>query len=384
MKLIPRRSASALMAAALGVFLVTVGLNQKQVTAQDMAGQKMEDAFKNIKSFRGLPADQLLPTMVFFEAALGVGCPYCHDNDGAKRELDSKPQKMIARQMIDMVNAANKTTFNGQKRVTCFTCHMGRSTPVGVPNVIGGALPTAQGEDFIAALPPAPPVPTGVTPAQLFDKYFAAAGGAAAVQKTPSLIAAGTVTQRRPGKPFPAQQIEIQSKSGVELITTRAGQNDNLLGYRGASAWAKPGNGAPRDLRYAEGDATRLEDAFNLPAQLKTLLLEPKVERPEVIDGREMYVLSGKTQYLPKVTAYFEKESGMLRRLVYQIDSFVGPYPTQIDYRDIRDVDGRKVPFSWVISQTRNREFTWAFQNIRAAAVEDSKFAKPAATTAAR
>jgi len=344
MNLIPKRSAFAITAVVLGLSL-TVVVSQKQVTAQDLSGQKMEDAFKNIKAFRGLPADELLPTMVFFEAALGVGCPYCHDNDGAKRELDTKPQKLIARQMIDMVNAANKTTFNGAKRVTCFTCHMGRSTPVGVPNVIGGA---------------------------------------AAVQKTPSLIAAGTVTQRRPGKPFPAQQVEIASKPGVELITTKAGQNDNLLGYKGASAWAKAGNGAPRDLRYAEGDATRLEDTFNLPAQLKTLVLEPKVERPEVIDGREMYVLSGRTQYLPKVTAYFEKESGMLRRLVYQIDTFVGPYPTQIDYRDIRDVGGRKVPYSWVISQTRNREFTWAFQNISAAPVEDSKFVKPAATTPAR
>jgi len=383
MNLIPKRSAFAITAVVLGLSL-TVVVSQKQVTAQDLSGQKMEDAFKNIKAFRGLPADELLPTMVFFEAALGVGCPYCHDNDGAKRELDTKPQKLIARQMIDMVNAANKTTFNGAKRVTCFTCHMGRSTPVGVPNVIGGALPTAQGEDFIAALPPAPPVPAGVTPAQLFDKYLAAVGGAAAVQKTPSLVAAGTVTQRRPGKPFPAQQVEIASKPGVELITTKAGQNDNLLGYKGASAWAKAGNGAPRDLRFAEGDATRLEDTFNLPAQLKTLVLEPKVERPEVIDGREMYVLSGRTQYLPKVTAYFEKESGMLRRLVYQIDTFVGPYPTQIDYRDIRDVGGRMVPYSWVISQTRNREFTWAFQNISAAPVEDSKFVKPAAATAAR
>ena len=97
-----------------------------------------------------------------------------------------------------------------------------------------------------------------------------------------------------------------------------------------------------------------------------------------------MYVVTGHTKNLPKVTAYFEKESGMLRRLVYQIDTFVGPYPTQIDYRDIRDVGGRKVPYSWVISQTRNREFTWAFQNISAAPVEDSKFVKPGAAQAAR
>ena len=55
-----------------------------------------------------------------------------------------------------------------------------------------------------------------------------------------------------------------------------------------------------------------------------------------------------------------------------------------IDYSDFRDVGGRKVPHIWVISQVRNREFTWAMQNVRAMAVEDSKFARPPAATAAR
>ena len=53
-----------------------------------------------------------------------------------------------------------------------------------------------------------------------------------------------------------------------------------------------------------------------------------------------------------------------------------------IDFRreHSRDVNGRKVPYEWVISQTRNREFTYAMQNVKAAPVEDSRFAKPAGT----
>jgi hypothetical protein len=371
--------------AALITFLVAVGISQTPVSAQ-RADQKMEDVFLNIKSLRGQPADLLNPTMVYFEAALGVGCGYCHDADAAKRELDSKPQKVIARQMIDLVTTINKTAFAGNKRVTCFTCHQGRNKPIGVPNVVGEELPPALGEDFIASLPPAPAVPA-VSASQILDKYVAAVGGAGAVQKVSSLTAAGTMTQRRPGRNFPSQQIEISSKApGMELIVTRAGQNDNLQAYSASGAWAKAGTAAPRDLRRAEADAMKLEDAFNLPAQLKQMLLDPKVERPEVIDGREVYVISGHTQNLPKVTAYFEKESGMLARLVYEIDTLFGVYPTQIEYSDFRDVSGRKVPYSWVISQTRNREFTYAMQNVRAVATEDSKFAKPAATpaTAAR
>lgn len=384
MKLIPRRSVGALLAAALGMLLMTVGLTQAPAAAQGANEQKMEDAFQNIKSYRGQPADHLIPTMVYFEAALGVGCPYCHDNDAAKRELDTKPQKDTARRMIEMVNALNKNSFGGAPRVTCFTCHSGRPTPLGMPNVVGQPLPPALGEEYFANLPPAPPVPT-MDAGQVLDKYIAAMGGAGAVQKTPSLVANGTMTQRRIGRPFPAQQVEISSKApGMQLIATRAGQADNLLAYGPAGRWAKAGNGAPRDLRRGEGDATVLEDAFNLPAQIKQILMEPRMDRPEIVMGRELNVVRGRMPNLPLVKLYFEKESGILRRIVYNTDSSAGPYPTQVDYSDFRDVGGRKVPHIWVISQVRNREFTWAMGNVRAAAVEDSKFARPPAATAAR
>jgi len=375
----------ATLLAALAAILVVVGLTQTSVAAQGASDKKMEEEFLNIKSYRGQPADHLIPAMVYFEAALGVGCPYCHDNDATKRELDTKPQKETARRMIEMVNAVNKNTFGGAPRVTCFTCHMGRPTPISMPNVVGQPQgPPALGEDYLANLPPAPAVPN-MDAGQVLDKYIAAAGGAGAIQKTPSLVANGTMTQRRIGRPFPAQQVEISSKApGMQLIATRAGQADNLLAYGPTGRWAKAGNGPVRDLRRGEGDATVLEDVFNLPAQIKTILMEPRMDRPEIVMGRELNVVRGRTPNLALVKLYFEKESGLLRRIVYNQDSAAGPYPTQVDYSDFRDVGGRKVPFIWVISQVRNREFTWAMQNVRAAAVEDAKFARPPAATAAR
>jgi hypothetical protein len=369
------KRATVLMTAAF-LAVVLAGIHQTPVAAQS-SDQKTEEAFKNIKALNGQRADMLNPTMVMFEAALGVGCGYCHDNDGNKRELDTKPQKTIARGMIQMVDNINKTTFRGQARVTCFTCHQGRNIPIGVPNVTNSPLPPALGEDFVASLPPPPPVPANVTPAQVIDKYIASLG---AVQQVAGLDAVGTITQRRPGRNFPSQQIEILSKApGMGLTITKAGQNDNLMAYGTTAGWARAGNTAPRDLRKAEADGTMLEDPYNLPAHLKEMLLEPKMERPAVLRGHEDYVISGKTRNLPKVEAYFEKNTGMLERLVYYNDTFFGTYPTQIDYRDFRDVGGRKVPFEWVISQTRNREFTYAMQNVKAMAIEDAKFAKPGA-----
>jgi hypothetical protein len=365
------------MAAAVLGFVLVAGISQRPVAAQT-SDQKVEEAFKNIKALNGQRADMLNPTMVMFEAALGVGCGYCHDADANKREVDSKPQKQIARQMIEMVNSVNKTTFRGQARVSCFTCHQGRNIPIGVPNVTNSPLPPALGEDFVASLPPPPPVPA-VTPAQVIDKYIASLG---AVQQVGSLDAVGTVTQRRPGRNFPSQQIEILSKApGMGLTITKAGQNDNLMAYGATAGWARAGTTAPRDLRKAEADGAMLEDPYNLPALLKQMLLEPKMERPAVLRGHEVFVVSGKTRNLPKVDAYFNKDTGMLERLVYFNDTLFGQYPTQIDYRDFRDVGGRKVPYEWVISQTRNREFTYAMQTVKAMPIEDAKFAKPSASS---
>lgn len=365
---------------ALGTCVLTVGLNQQILSAQAASGTNgpsVDTVFRNIRVLKGLPAELLNPTMVFFEAALGVGCEHCHTADPDRRDLDVKPQKMMARRMIEMVTALNKSTFGGTNKVTCFTCHMGRAIPMRVPIVTGAELPPALGSDYVANQPPPPAVPA-IDPREVLDRFFAASGGGAGVQKSPSLVAAGTVTQRRPGRQVPAQQVEISSKApGMELIATRVGPATNVVAYGADHAWAKAGEMAPRDLRKAEGDATKLEDAFNIPAQLKQMLVDPKMERPEVIDGREVYVVGGRTQYLPQVMAYFTKENGMLRRLVYYIDTPFGQYPTQIEYSAFQDVGGRTVPYSWVISQTRNREYTWAMQSVRAVAVEDSKFTRP-------
>lgn len=370
---IPAERSSVLLAIAVLGFVFAAGFSQQPVLAQS-SDQKAEEFFKNIKALKGHRADMLNPTMVLFEAALGVGCPYCHDPDANKRELDVKPQKEIARQMIAMVDNINKTTFRGRPVVSCFTCHQGRPTPVGVPNVTNHPVPVALGEDYLATLPPPPAVPS-ITPAQVVDKYIASLG---AVQQVSNIDAVGTVTQRRPGRDFPAQQIEILSKApGMGMLITHAGQADNLLTYGTTAGWAKAGAAAPRDLRKAEADGAMLEDPYNLPAHLKDMLVEPKMERPQLVNGHEDYVVTAKTRNLPKVELFFEKNSGMLERLVYYNDSSFGLYPTQIDYRDFRDLNGRKVPYQWVISQTRNREYTYAMQNVKVAPLEDAKFAKP-------
>ena len=68
--------------------------------------------------------------MQTFPAALGVekqgGCNFCHEAD---RSLDTKPAKVKARQMIELVTEINAKFGDGKVHVTCWTCHLGSTMP---------------------------------------------------------------------------------------------------------------------------------------------------------------------------------------------------------------------------------------------------------------
>jgi hypothetical protein len=78
------------------------------------AGPKLaEEEYKNIQALKGLPAEQVIPSMQFIAAALGVDCEYCHVAHA--NEKDDKKPKVTARKMINMMMAINKENFEGHR-----------------------------------------------------------------------------------------------------------------------------------------------------------------------------------------------------------------------------------------------------------------------------
>jgi hypothetical protein len=74
-----------------------------------------------------LTAQNVEITMQNITFALGVGCIYCHDlND---LSLDTKPPKLKARMMLEMVRDINAKFGDGNIHVTCWTCHHASTTP---------------------------------------------------------------------------------------------------------------------------------------------------------------------------------------------------------------------------------------------------------------
>jgi hypothetical protein len=110
--------------------------------AQDHPGEKGVTAaqkYKNIKVLKSLPADQLIPYMRNYNAALGVKCDFCHviNPDHSGFEKDDKPTKDAARKMILMTIDLNKKVKVVDGKVTCFMCHHGQAEPQGHPGSEG-------------------------------------------------------------------------------------------------------------------------------------------------------------------------------------------------------------------------------------------------------
>jgi hypothetical protein len=82
------------------------------------------------KNLKVLTPENVMAQMKTFPVALGVekqgGCNFCHEAD---RSLDTKPAKVKARQMIEMVAEINAKFGDGKVHVTCWTCHQGSTKP---------------------------------------------------------------------------------------------------------------------------------------------------------------------------------------------------------------------------------------------------------------
>src|SRR5260370_37395850 len=62
---------------ALAAVLLWAVCGQPVAAQSDVGGPKMEDVYKNIQVFKGQPAEQMLITMRFFRASLGIAFTNC-------------------------------------------------------------------------------------------------------------------------------------------------------------------------------------------------------------------------------------------------------------------------------------------------------------------
>lgn len=105
--------------------------------------QKKEEPFKNLQVLpKDISSKDLSHIMVDdFSDGLGMSCKNCHAKEKDSEKLDyasdAKPEKQIARAMMQMTLKINKDYFNIDQpaigtsvlAVSCVTCHKGQPHP---------------------------------------------------------------------------------------------------------------------------------------------------------------------------------------------------------------------------------------------------------------
>jgi len=328
--------------------------------------KKAEEQFKNIQVLKGIPADQLIPTMQFISASLGVECDFCHVQ-GAFEKDDKKP-KQTARHMIQMMFAINKDNFDGQRQVTCNSCHRGSTDPQAIPAVM-----TEDSKPASENKPESEEAPGGPPAAQLVEKYVQAAGGAAAIDKITSRVMKGTIDFG--GKSFP---IDFYSKDPEKRISyAHMPEGDSVTGFNGHEGWLGMAGRPLREMHGGDIDGAAIDADLHLPTHLKQMFAAMRTRGTEKIGDREAYVVMAKTGAKPPVILYFDQQTGLLVRLVRYGETALGRMPTQIDYADYRETDGVKIPYRWTLARPSGR-FTIQVSEVKDnVPVDDAKFVKP-------
>jgi outer membrane lipoprotein-sorting protein len=356
--------------------------------AQTAAQQKplmAEDVFKNIQVLKGIPVNQFMETMGFFSAALGYNCTNCHGNEvlgNWEKYADDTPVKRTARRMVGVMNTINKTLFGGRQAVTCYTCHRGGPSPKTVPSLLEQySEPPPDDPDEVEISPRAPTTPT---PDDVLNRYIQALGGAQRLSALTSFVGKGNYEgfDSYHGK----VPVDVYAKiAGGRTVIAHTQNGDSITAYDGRNAWIMGPDKPVSVLQLVPGgdlDGVKLDLDLGFPGGLKQALTQWRTGFPTtLINDRPVQVLQAMAGG-SRVKLFFDKQTGLLTRVVRYSRTIVGPVPTQIDYTDYREVAGVKMPFQWRLTWTDGQSM-YTLDDVQPnVAIDPAKFAKPAAAAA--
>jgi len=341
---------SLLCLTALFLTAVDLGTAARRIAQGDSAESSSgpvptaEQKYKNIQILKDIPADQLIPSMQFIAASLGVECEFCHVEHAPDK--DDKKTKLTARKMITMMLAINKANFDGDREVTCYTCHRGAAHPVDTPILSAENIPAVashahEDDDQQANLPAAQ---------KILDKYLAAVGGADALHKIKTRVQKGNIEAF--GEKYP---IDIYSQAPDQRVSvSHPSSGDSVTAFNGQVGWLAMPHGFHK-MTDAEQQSASIDAQLYFASRLPELYQEFRVRPGDVIEGNSTYMISARGKNLPALHLYFDQESGLLVRLIRYTETPVGRNPAEVDYADYRVHDGVKIAYRWTLTRPNGR-----------------------------
>jgi hypothetical protein len=304
--------------------------------------------------------------MNFVSDSLDVKCDYCHVKNGKNAQggdnwlwdRDDKPAKLTGRRMMKMVLDINQANFNGETRVTCYSCHRGRTDVARLP-----PLPPHEAVHNDAALPAAE---------EIITKYLNAVGGKDAATKVKTIVLKGTV-ERSEGR---NAQFEITLKDNDKyLISLTSPQGVAMQAMNGETGWQKSSAGSKK-LTGGVVDQVRRVAGYFAVIKVTGDFTRMRATGIEKIFDRETYVVVNVVDPETTIRYYFDTQTGLLLRELITKQTLLAPLPEQVDFEDYRDVNGVKLPFLIRTSDSApydnaTRKFTEIKLNVT---VDDSVF----------
>src|SRR3989475_2161431 len=371
----------------IGVLMLAVSTLCNLLPAHGQGGARekplmAEDVFKNVQVLKGIPVNQFMETMGFFSAALGYNCTNCHGDEVVGNWVKYAvhiPLKRTARGMIQVVNTINKDLFGGREAVTCYTCHRGSPSPKVVPSLLEQySEPPADDPNEVEIHRRAPAAPAADA---ILNGYIQALGGDERLAALTSFVGKGSYEgfDTYHGK----VPLEVYANAtGQRTVIAYTQNGDSVTAYDGHNAWIMGPDKPVSVLQLVPGgdmDGVKLDADLAFPGGLKQALTELRAGFPTTtIDDREVQVVQAMAG-ASHVKLFFDKQTGLLTRVVRYSKTIVGPVPTQIDYSGYREVAGVKLPFQWRLTWTDGQSM-FSLDDLQPnVAIDQEKFAKPVA-----
>jgi len=341
---------SRLCVVRLLIFLM-IGWKAKTAHTQSTAGKPVEQVRKNIQVLKGLPDSQLFLLMNFVGDSLGVNCEHCHvkgeknpqtGEDTWLWERDDKKEKSVARDMMRMVLELNRTRFNREGVVTCYTCHRGSTRPERM-------APLPPRDYFAEALKPQPKrvLPTAQ---EVIAKYLSVVGANRQDVLSQAIVMRGTVERVERAKASGPTEIVFKQPNKVRIVETLA-SGVVTRGWNGTTAWVQSSRGINQvtgeNLKAIKATPTTTiaSDGLFSPIKIPDSLSRATLIGVASINDRESYQVIIEDSSTQSIQLFFDVESGLLLRRVNVTNTMLGPLNVQWDFSDYRDVSGIKLPF---------------------------------------
>jgi photosynthetic reaction center cytochrome c subunit len=276
--------------------------------------------------------------------------------------------------MMEMVFAINKNNFDGDREVTCNTCHRGAAHPQAIPAVVAEVLkpeaePKHEHAMKLADMPSGAPV---------LAKYIDALGGPAALGKVNSRVEKGkALTPDGPGMP-----ISIYTQAPDKRVSVmHTPKGDSVTAYNGEGGWLSFPGRPLREMSSEDQMAAKIDAEAFYPNLLQQQFAELKLKDTEAkVGDHETNLVLGINKGQPPVEFYFDKTSGLLLRMMHYTNTPLGLNPIQVDFTDYRAVDGVKTPYRWTLARPSGA-FTIQIDDVQQnVPIEAARFEEPKPT----